>query len=146
MYTPRPKKDLSCCRRCKVLKTNENTYMYKESFTTYCKSCTLDLAREVRDSRTYGADQKTFADLLADQNNLCAICKTPHLHAPTKKWGRASLAVDHDHTTGKIRGLLCFQCNTGLGRLGDTLERAEAAVSYLRKAQDAEVQRSYGAP
>ena len=42
-----------------------------------------------------------------------------------------SFAVDHDHKTGKVRGLLCNQCNRGLGMLGDTKEAVERVLNYL---------------
>jgi Recombination endonuclease VII len=42
------------------------------------------------------------------------------------------LAVDHDHETGKVRGLLCCNCNSGLGQLGDTIERVEGILEYLK--------------
>lgn len=47
---------------------------------------------------------------------------------------KRALAVDHCHQTRKLRGLLCGSCNRGIGLLGDSVERMEAALSYLKKA------------
>lgn len=56
-------------------------------------------------------------------NGKCAICgKVP---------GRRNLALDHDHSTGKIRGLLCTQCNAGLGMFKDNKELLKKAIEYL---------------
>jgi hypothetical protein len=55
------------------------------------------------------------------QAGLCAICKT----APAEH-------IDHDHSTGKLRGLLCLNCNHGLGKLLDDIATLESAIQYLR--------------
>lgn len=68
-------------------------------------------------------------DQLADlQQNLCALCSQP------QKGKR--LAVDHDHGTGHIRGLLCDSCNTGLGKFKDDPMLLLRAVDYLRRIND----------
>ena len=72
----------------------------------------------------YGIDIAAYNALLAQQLGLCAICRNP----PAKK----RLGVDHDHATGRVRGLLCDSCNVGIGRLGDTLAGVERAASYLQ--------------
>lgn len=69
-----------------------------------------------------------YQALLAAQAGICAICAKP----PTDR----NLAVDHCHTTGMIRGLLCIPCNTGLGKLGDSVEGLERALAYLRRAEE----------
>jgi hypothetical protein len=46
------------------------------------------------------------------------------------------LCLDHDHATGRIRGWLCFKCNTALGKLGDTVAGLERAIAYLKKANE----------
>lgn len=59
------------------------------------------------------------------QGGVCAVCKTsPH--------GKR-LAVDHCHDTGRIRGLLCSNCNLGIGLLGDTAKALSLALDYLRR-------------
>lgn len=72
----------------------------------------------------YGMTEEEYLHLSQLQNWCCAICG--RLQIP--------LHVDHDHTTGKVRGLLCGQCNVGIGMLGDTPEALQAALEYLRNA------------
>lgn len=72
----------------------------------------------------YGITTKQYEDLLITQKGACAICKEPC------KTGRR-LAVDHDHSSGKIRGLLCSLCNRTLGGFKDSIEKLTAAISYL---------------
>ncbi len=65
----------------------------------------------------------------AAQGGVCAICGLPETRVVKGKLNR--LAVDHDHTTGRVRGLLCFRCNTCLGRFEDNVELLRAAEAYL---------------
>lgn len=74
--------------------------------------------------KKYGLSVDRFREMEANQRGLCAICgESPKLH------GR--LSVDHDHSSGKTRGLLCLQCNTALGSLRDSPGRLRAAIIYL---------------
>lgn len=68
-----------------------------------------------------------YDNLLASQNNTCAICERPAGEHSTYK----ELAVDHDHETGVVRGLLCAQCNVGLGMFQHKVELLLKAVQYL---------------
>ena len=63
--------------------------------------------------------------MLANQNGKCAICAT------TEHRGRGNFYVDHDHSTGKIRGLLCNPCNIALGMFRDSIDTLKKAISYL---------------
>lgn len=71
----------------------------------------------------YNMTKEEYETILLSQNNCCAICKGKC----TRKF-----AVDHDHDTGKIRGLLCNKCNRGLGLFLDNPSFLEEAASYLR--------------
>jgi hypothetical protein len=75
----------------------------------------------------YGLSPAEYDEMLAKQGGGCAIC---HEACPT---GR-QLAVDHDHTTGRVRGLLCTRCNIGLGTFLDTVSRLESAIQYLARS------------
>ncbi len=69
-----------------------------------------------------------YARLLQAQNGLCAICNRE------ERVANKALATDHDHATGKIRGLLCMRCNAGIGLLGDTISAVQNALDYLKSA------------
>lgn len=73
--------------------------------------------------RKYGIDMIGHETLSQSQLHVCYICRKPDLNR--------RLAVDHDHQTGKIRGLLCTTCNKGLGFLDDDLTKITSAINYL---------------
>ena len=88
--------------------------------------------RDYHLKRTFGITSLLFDALVEKQHGRCAICDRDEetlRAARTRKY--QWLYVDHDHLTGKIRGLLCNDCNAGLGLLADSLQRAKAVVRYL---------------
>ena len=84
-----------------------------------------DFKRNLRSK--FGLTLDKYQEMLKAQDFGCAICK-----AETSLSGRA-LAVDHCHTTGVIRSLLCNECNTALGLLKENIEIISAALEYVRK-------------
>ncbi len=80
--------------------------------------------------RSYGMTEADYEQLEANQNDCCAICGE-HKDAATRY-----LCVDHDHKTGKIRGLLCTKCNVGLGAFRDSPETLIKASEYLIRTQN----------
>ncbi len=81
--------------------------------------------------RKYGLSIAEYSALLAVQSGLCAICENPPAD------GRR-LHVDHDHETGRVRGLLCFTCNNALGDFEDDPGRLRSAIGYLHRHDDLE--------
>lgn len=75
----------------------------------------------------YGLTVEDFEELSATQCHVCAICKQP-------PQGKKRLSVDHDHITGKIRGLLCDSCNIGLGMFRDNPTLLQVAIGYLQSS------------
>lgn len=75
--------------------------------------------------RTYHCTLETYNAVMKYQKNKCAICKR---HVSNFK---NSFAVDHDHITGLVRGLLCWECNRVLGKWRDNFERVVAAAEYV---------------
>ena len=74
--------------------------------------------------RKYGLTVEGYEDLLIQQDGCCAICQDPESLA-------RAMAVDHDHKTGQIRGLLCFDCNIVLGKMKDNPALLRRAAEYL---------------
>lgn len=78
----------------------------------------------------YGITDKHYQWLLDCQGGVCAICKSSEGGGRHKNL----FYVDHDHVTGKVRGLLCINCNLGLGKFADSPDRLKAALSYVERA------------
>jgi len=81
--------------------------------------------------KKYGITIEQFDEILKSQNGVCAICKNGNDHLT--KWGTKTkrMTVDHNHKTGKVRGLLCHKCNAALGRFKEKTENFRAAILYL---------------
>jgi hypothetical protein len=78
----------------------------------------------------YGVTEAQYVEMLEQQGHACAICES------TDWAGRhGSPHVDHDHVTGVVRGLLCGNCNNGLGHFKDDPARLLAAIAYLEKSR-----------
>ena len=85
----------------------------------------------------YGITKEQYLNLLETQENKCAICNQASSTLNNFKGGEyRRLAVDHCHTTGKVRGLLCTRCNTTLGAVKENTALLVNMVSYLETAND----------
>lgn len=80
----------------------------------------------------YGISRSDYLAMFEAQKGLCAVCSQPETDTD-KNGGVKALAVDHDHVTSKVRGLLCTACNTGLGKFKDDPALLQAAIAYLAK-------------
>jgi len=78
----------------------------------------------------YGLSLEDYSKLLTIQNGACAVCLQPE-QALNKNKNPKHLAVDHDHQANRVRGLLCQNCNTAIGLMGDDIIRLRAAITYL---------------
>jgi hypothetical protein len=139
------------CLRCKVAKHRSEFHKQKQSknaVRSHCKPCSTIIARE-RSAKwrgrdpdgfavsaryasikwKYGISQEQFEEMLARQCGVCAICSRKE----ESKRGR--LFVDHCHSTGVVRGLLCSRCNSGLGNFRDSPEIMDNARAYLMAAR-----------
>lgn len=90
----------------------------------YCKICHAEWQRDHRLKRVYGTTRAEYEALKVAQGSKCAICNAVAN-------GR-DLHLDHSHSTGKQRGLLCFRCNQVLGRVHDDPSILDAMAIYLR--------------
>ncbi len=79
----------------------------------------------------YGITKSEYDKLLKEQDGACAICRKIEIR---KRNGKATaLIVDHNHATGKVRGLLCHKCNTILGMAEDNINILANSITYLFK-------------
>lgn len=78
----------------------------------------------------YGITPERYAEMLKQQNGVCAICASSPRPGGVRSASR--LHVDHDHETGVVRRLLCNSCNQGLGYFGDNIETLTLALEYLK--------------
>jgi hypothetical protein len=128
-------KGASRCKACRIaaVRAYEASRLGTPEFVAARRKATREWARRnpayARNAhllRMYGITSEDYDRLAKRQHGRCAICGTE------PEPGRF-LAVDHDHATGQVRGLLCDPCNQGLGSMGDDIQRLRLAIRYLQK-------------
>jgi len=123
------------CNKCYDELGEHNWPDYIRKTNTYCcRLCKLQYTREWKAANpdswkrnTYGITQEEYLEMLKKQNDSCAICHTKTAGGKNNVWH-----IDHNHTTGKVRGLLCWACNSGLGQFRDNVQSLTAAIKYLK--------------
>ncbi|TXH10531.1 MAG: hypothetical protein E6R04_05130 [Spirochaetes bacterium] len=123
------------CTKCEEPRDDSEFYRDKSKklgFNQPCKKCHRELRREYKRKakvkeklKRRGITEVQFKAMLEAQNHACAICRKP---ASTQE---KSLHIDHDHKTGKVRGLLCSHCNFMIGHALDSSETLLAGAAYL---------------
>ena len=133
------------CDTCKRLQASRRNRVYKdrnrEQVLAECREYANRRYREdpsVRERMVeynrrralaaFGLDEDSVARMYEAQNGECAICGVFH---PLR--GKKGLHLDHDHSSGVLRGLLCGRCNRGIGFFKDDPERLTSAISYLER-------------
>lgn len=109
----------SWCKLCKkqwrAQHRKDNPEYYKE----------LDHKNDLK--KNYGITPEQYKNMFDAQSGCCACCGQSH------EVFRKRLHVDHDHSIGQVRALLCTECNPGLGYFQDSIHRLEMAIAYLKK-------------
>lgn len=116
------------CRDCQCKKARESYNERRKDPEWYRLEQQKERDRHLR--RTFGITSEDFNQMLDKQSGSCAICLI------TECKSGVAFAVDHCHTTGAIRGLLCRDCNTSLGKFNDNIETLERAILYLRASKN----------
>jgi hypothetical protein len=120
------------CKTCNETKPLDEYYLLYGKPESHCKKCrnkkSYEKQREYRLLYKYGLTRKQYKALLTLQGDVCAICK--------QRNEVKELGVDHDHTTGRVRGLLCNDCNIALGYFKDNIDYLRQAILYLTASQD----------
>lgn len=101
----------------------------KMIYSTECKTCTSLLKK-------YDIHNGDRLRMMEEQQSACAICYNQVEFQQGKGLSQEGATVDHDHTTGKVRGILCGSCNNLLGRAQDNETILLNAIKYLRKSAD----------
>lgn len=113
---------MKTCTKCGECK-EQREFHKKQS---WCKQCQRKLSIDLCRERRTGCSPELYNGLYEVQQGCCAICG---IHASKLK---KNLAADHCHISKKIRGLLCVNCNQGLGQFKDNLDLLFNAIVYLR--------------
>jgi len=124
----RKRADSAKCSICKDVKLAEFFYLSNTNVTGlhgWCKACS-DKRTTENGRKRMGLSPTAYADLLVSQGNCCAICGT-------EKSGKKDFHLDHDHSTGKVRGILCRACNLMIGHANDSVLTLRNAALYLEK-------------
>jgi len=119
----------SWCRECES-ENNKLRYTPKKRKPAVIKSeeeIKIAAKRRMLKHR-YNITLEEYVEMYDKQNEKCAICKEDY-----ELGGRKGLYVDHDHKTGKVRGLLCPTCNPAIGKFRDSKTILENAIKYLEK-------------
>lgn len=130
------KLEFKICRKC-GFKGEKNKFSKKENI---CKQCISSSNKEYRKANTdkyrsqiyfkkFGITLEEYEKILSEQDGVCKICKNGETMIMNGQV--IALAVDHCHKTGKVRGLLCQQCNSGIGCFKDNIEIMTYAIKYL---------------
>lgn len=135
---------MKLCKDCQIEKPLSDFYknnQTKDGLTYYCRPCQTirskkseNYEKNVRKAnlkKKYGITLEDYDSLLKRQKGVCDICKLPEPESSRFNY----LCVDHDHNTGVVRGLLCYNCNTALGKFMDSPDNLRGAIFYLEKAQ-----------
>lgn len=122
------------CNKCKEDKDESEFYLIQRKDRTKpqlyhrCKACSANIKADMKGyyrewelKRKYGITLDEYKQECAKRNNVCDICleQVPTMH------------VDHNHTTGKVRGYLCGSCNRAIGLLKDSAKVCSSASQYL---------------
>lgn len=111
-----------CCK-CKSVKHVTDFAIArdtKDGFSARCKPC----RKWIWTKHKYDLSEMEYVSLLAAQDYECALCGRDIMTTD-------SHVIDHDHTTGVVRGILCRQCNIGLGAFGDDVDTMNKAIEYV---------------
>jgi hypothetical protein len=128
------------CHEWKPLEEFPRNRTQEDGRHTYCKPCHNARTAETRQrlygggrhyhqKRRYGIGAAEVDELIRRQGGVCLICSREDPEH-----------VDHDHKTGEVRGILCFNCNGGLGQFSDNAERLMNAVEYLESGGEARIE------
>jgi hypothetical protein len=127
------------CPKCQKEITDPKEIRWNGKYVKHCMECNRKYEKSYRKSpetklvtrnsnlkQKFGIDLEQFEEMKRLQGNECAICNQ-------EPQNERELVVDHDHTTGEIRGLLCYSCNSAIGLLKEDPELFARAYDYMTR-------------
>ena len=115
------------CRRNQWLSRSPEQKLQHATKAREYRKNNPDKVRQYNLKSNYGITIEEYDSILSSQGGLCGICRAKPVDS------KRSFHVDHNHDTGFIRGILCSDCNTGIGKLKDSVEMLELAIAYLER-------------
>jgi len=108
------------CNQCGVVKKAKYFHRNGGKRTGLCEDCKVCRNKKIVEKR-YNLEEGQLEQMKKDVDYKCELCNN-----------ETSLAVDHCHKSGKVRGMLCAKCNTGIGQLNDDIELMKRAIKYIK--------------
>lgn len=129
--------DKKVCPVCSLEKDKEDfgPSSRKDGLRSQCKTCRSEKERPGRIRRQYGITTEDCDKIFQSQNGLCACCGQPET-AVHWKGKKRTLAIDHDHVTGKVRQLICHRCNIVIGLVKENPDICELVRNYILNHQE----------
>ena len=137
---------LYTCTQCKIDKPEKDYYTRKDrpngkGRLSECKECMKsrvmgrynkdpDLVNDKRAAKLYGITLEQVQEMREQSNGICSICNREGKHHHKR------LVIDHDHKTGKVRGLICSSCNSMIGWCGEDTQTLQNLIEYLNRNKD----------
>lgn len=115
----------SSCKEIKHIKNFSKSNFSKVGYDNRCKTCLSIINKNQKLKKEYNLTLEQFTNILNSQENCCAICKIKFIE-------NMKMCVDHNHKENFVRGILCDNCNRGIGLLKDNLQTLYSAVKYLK--------------
>jgi hypothetical protein len=142
LFSPRAegKGIMSQCKECRKIQRKADRAARPEHFremgrisrSKHSKDYVYERARRSHLIKNYGITLEQYNEMEAAQGGICAICGQPETSTDPRR-GVRKLCVDHCHTTGEVRQLLCSLCNGGIGAFRENTEFMETAIEYLKR-------------
>jgi hypothetical protein len=135
------------CRKCQNISTIESRNKHIEKWRAYSnkynatrkeahKQYYKDNLSHIKSLvlfKKFGITYEQYNQMLEEQNGVCAICGNKETALDNQSHKIRALTVDHNHKTGKVRGLLCMNCNRCLGLLKDSTDVLQSTINYLHR-------------
>ena len=149
-------KKCSKCQQIKSLSEFNRAAKCKDGYQWHCNACRklhnkarykydLEANRSKNLKRLYGISPEEYQAMFTAQNGVCAVCGQPETAIDSRTKQTKNLQVDHCHTSGGIRALLCKECNNALGLLQDDPERIRLLLRYTGFHQSSSTEHWEGA-